>query len=556
MLVVLAGALYDALPLVPLVVALVWTLRYQKVADLSLAGSFSVAAGLSATMLGAGFGVFPSLLGGLLVGLSIGCLMGFAVNVLHTDSLLSGLIVLFISYAVSLGITQGTIPVQSDSNPFDVLLALERESSAPIWLHPYLNLVFIGVGALVVVGSIVIYRTEWGCAYRALEDQSGGKTFLRSLGVSPGILSAAGFAVAAVLASLSGILVTLRDGQATSSLGLDSLVEVIPAYVLGIALFEKRAQLSHKFDVSGGRSVLSIMSLVLTRSQRLVSVFPAPIAASFGVVLFFVIINAAQRLTGVSWLPRVFIGLSIMVILGFRPMLAAQVRERSQSKATTIVPEGDKLVVGNLTVAYPTVSGPLQVFDGFSMEAYRGRVTQIVGRNGSGKSTLLLAIIDAIESTGSFEIPVLSLDPQRRAKRESLIAYVPQHAHKSVASILSIAEHVALARAGRRPSLIRFWEKTADIGIQRMDLEGLSVDYRAQLGWLSGGEARRVLLELLEERANAPLVVVLDEPFSHLDSVGRELCKATIKRFRNNGHVVLLVDHGNYIDADERIILN
>jgi len=556
MLVVLAGALYDALPLVPLVVALVWTLRYQKVADLSLAGSFSVAAGVSAAALGAGLGVVPSLLCGLLVGLSIGCLMGLAVNVLRADSLMSGLIVLFISYAASLGITQGTIPVQSDSNPFDVLLALEREMSAPIWLHPYLNSVFIGIGALIVAISIAIFSTEWGCAYRALEDQDGGKTFLRSLGVSPAILSTIGFVVAAVLASLSGILVTLRDGQATSSLGLDSLVEVIPAYVLGIALFERRAQLSQKFDIRVGKSVLSIISFSLTRMQRFVSAFPAPIAASFGVVLFFVIINAAQRYTGVTWLPRVLIGLSIMVILGFRPMLAAQVRKRVQSTATTIVPDGDRLIVSDLAVAYPTVSGPLQVFNNFSMEAHRGQVTQIVGRNGSGKSTLLLAIVDAVESSGTFQIPVSNQTKNNHVRRESLVAYVPQHAHKTVASTLSIEEHAALARAGKNPSFTNLWKNTAKQGIRDMSLGGISVESKAQMGWLSGGEARRVLLELLEARRNAPIVVILDEPFSHLDRVGRDLCIASIERFKASGHIVLLVDHGDHIEADARIVLS
>ncbi len=557
MLVVVLGALYDALPLVPLVVALVWTLRFQKVADLSLAGSFSIAAGLSAFLLDAGLGVFLSITAGLLVGAIIGLLMGLVVNAFRIDSLLSGLIVLFISYAVSLGITQGTVPVPSASNPLDFLLVMERSSGVPIWAHPYLNLVFLGVGSIAIIGSIAIFGSEWGCAYRALEDQVGGVAYLRSLGLSPSRLSSTGFVLAAILSSTSGMLIMLRDGQATSSLGIDSIIEVIPAYVLGIALFEKRAQLAVTRETRGkGKWLASKMAGVSNSVHERLATFPAPLAASLGVVVFFFIINVAQRYTGITWLPRVLIGLAIVLALGLRPLLANSTRKRRQAASTKVVPRGSDLIISNLSVSYPTLSGPLRVLDEWGMAAKSGHVVKISGRNGSGKSTLLLAIADKVDSDGEFTIPIAESGDSSSKARESLVAYIPQHAHSSIARTLSVAEHATLAFSGTSPSIFRKWAKTSVLATNKLNLDGINLDYQSKMDWLSGGELRRVLLGLLRARKSPPIVITLDEPFSHLDEDGRTLCKQAIKDYAAKGHIMLLIDHGDYVEADDVVFVD
>ncbi|MCB1047767.1 MAG: hypothetical protein KDC10_11280, partial [Calditrichaeota bacterium] len=389
MLLVFLGALYDSLPLIPLALGLVWTLRYQQIADLSLAGSFSIGAGVAAAMLAAGHGVVLALLAGLLVGVLVGLFMTLTVNVLRIEPLMSGLLVLFVSYAVSLGITQGTITIPSEHNPLEALLNLERTAGFALWMHPYLNLVFLLIGSILIGVSIFVFKSEWGCAFRALEDQSGGKAYLSSLGVSAGALSTTGFVVAALLASISGMLVAMRDGQATSSLGLDSLIEVIPAYVLGIALFEKRPRRIGGNRGHGGKSETTWTQGYLHSVLNTISSFSAPVASAMGIVLFFVIINAAQRWTGISWLPRVVIGVFIMLLLGLRPALDAWKRRRTQRRATQVVQEGRNLIIKDLTVAYATINGPLQVLDGLNLEATPGTVTLISGRNGCGKSTML-----------------------------------------------------------------------------------------------------------------------------------------------------------------------
>jgi len=554
MLIVLFGAIYDALPLIPLAIGLVWTLRYQKVADLSLAGSFAISAGVTASLLHSGHDPIVSIVCGIFIGMCIGLLMGFSVNILRIDALMAGLIVLFIAYAISLGITQGTVSIPNQGNPLTHMVNLERSSDLPYWVHPILNPLFLFVGVLAISISSLVFSSEWGCAYRALEDQIPGMTFLRSLGISSGRMSTIGFIVAATLASISGILVALRDGQATSSLGLDILIEIIPAYLLGGAIFEKKPNL--KFLETNDISKSWNQRLRSASNQIFIGVkFASPsIAAGLGVVIFFVVVNAAQRWTGIPWLPRVVIGVTILGALGGRPAIQQWLRSKRQNNSTTTLSLGNSLEVSDLTVSYPTIEGRLDVLNNMAFSASPGSIVLISGPNGSGKTTFLKALTDQIDSFGDFKIPVN--DSQKLSKnqlyRSELVAFIPQHAALATAGSLSIAEHAALSHSGRSLSIFRRWRSTADIAVPLLQISDVTRDPNVLLKWLSGGQIRRVLLGLIRTRQKQPIVVAMDEPYSHLDLEGQRQCTKLIEEYAENNGIVLLVDHGSHVQSSNK----
>ena len=168
------GVLRDALPLVPIALALVWTLRYQRIADFSLAGSFSAAAGMTAFLVERGLSPILAVGVGLLIGMAVALLMALSIHVLKLEALLASIVVLFIVYALSLMVTQGTITIEDRANPLNVIRSFERSLSWPD--TSFETALFLLLAILSAWATDRLLFSEWGSAFRALEDSNGGWT--------------------------------------------------------------------------------------------------------------------------------------------------------------------------------------------------------------------------------------------------------------------------------------------------------------------------------------------------------------------------------------------
>lgn len=171
----------------------------------------------------------------------------------------------------------------------------------------------------------------------------------------------------------------------------------------------------------------------------------------------------------------------------------------------------------------------------------RGSLTGILGPNGCGKTTLL-KLLSGVLRPGSGSISLGGRDVTRIPARELArhVAVVPQETHP--AFDYTVIEMVLM---GRHPHLRAFQlEGPADLAIARDALLATGTHHLADRLYmsLSGGEKQRVVIA--SALAQAPEVLLLDEPTASLD-LGYQLEVASLLARLNaeRGMTMVLATH-------------
>jgi iron complex transport system ATP-binding protein len=151
---------------------------------------------------------------------------------------------------------------------------------------------------------------------------------------------------------------------------------------------------------------------------------------------------------------------------------------------------------------------------GISCEIPEGRWTAVVGPNGAGKSTLLKLLSGVLPpSAGRVRFRGRELSEWGRRKLARELAVVAQEAPPRVP--LTVREFTEM---GRNPYL-QPWAALSAGDRQAVEAALRSTELLPlvdrQLGELSGGELQRA--KLARALAQAPSVILLDEPTAHLD---------------------------------------
>ena len=186
------------------------------------------------------------------------------------------------------------------------------------------------------------------------------------------------------------------------------------------------------------------------------------------------------------------------------------------------------LDVRDLTVQY---NGEPAI-DHISFSIYPGDRVAIIGPNGAGKSTLLKAALGLIRyQSGDIR---LNIEPEQ-------IGYVPQYEDVNWTFPVTVRDVVMMGcarqigwfRAPRREQ----WQ-LVDEALRRVGMSDLS---RRQVGELSGGQRRRVFIaRALAQQAE---LLILDEPFSGVDTSVQADLMAVLERLNADGLTILLSTH-------------
>jgi len=226
-------------------------------------------------------GFTMSLLGGLGVGLAAG---------LVAAALIVGVgLPPFIATLGVMGITRGLAFIITEGRYIDVSAHLPpnwRPLGVPIdWVAPAFMVV------LALVFQFLMKDFQWG---RAVFAVGGNETAARYSGIRVGRVKLHVYLVSAVLAALSGVILTLSQGQAKADLATGYELDIIASAVVGGA------------SLAGGRG--SVVGAVL------------------GTLIFGVLRNALPQIPGATFYDRLIVGLVVVSIVVMDQLL---VRKRT-----------------------------------------------------------------------------------------------------------------------------------------------------------------------------------------------------------------------------------
>jgi ABC-2 type transport system ATP-binding protein len=194
---------------------------------------------------------------------------------------------------------------------------------------------------------------------------------------------------------------------------------------------------------------------------------------------------------------------------------------------------GTVLKLENLTVAYPLgFKKEKAVIEDISLDIGKGRILGLLGPNGAGKTTLIKTIMGLINAKKG---KVLIFDKPISSSIKKRIGYMPEIANfywfltpKETLKMLG-----ALSGVSRKGLLGR---------IKRvLEITGLSEEDNKLIKNFSKGMSER--LNMAQAILHDPELLILDEPFSGLDPLGRIHMRNILSELKKEGKTILLSSH-------------
>ncbi|MED2764220.1 ABC transporter ATP-binding protein [Bacillus thuringiensis] len=180
----------------------------------------------------------------------------------------------------------------------------------------------------------------------------------------------------------------------------------------------------------------------------------------------------------------------------------------------------------------------------FSMELQAGECVGLIGPNGAGKSTLIKVISDIIHPTAGEVL----LNGIKISKMKSEIGYLPQypnffHWMTARETLTFMGQLSGLKKEELSKSIPKILEKV-----------GLKDEENAKVSTFSGGMKQR--LGIAQALLHKPSLIVMDEPVSALDPIGRREVLNLIEEIKKDT-TILLSTHilGDAEEICERFVI-
>ena len=191
-----------------------------------------------------------------------------------------------------------------------------------------------------------------------------------------------------------------------------------------------------------------------------------------------------------------------------------------------------------------------KVLDNVNLEIQEGEIIAIVGKNGCGKSTLG-KLIAGILPLKQGSITIDELDSKNKKKEQEIrnkIGIVFQNPENQIV-FSNIKDEISFALKGLNKEEIanrvqQALEKVDMLQVREQDLYNLSL-----------GQKQRVMIA--EVLAKNPKYIILDEPTTMIDSLGKEKIYQIIRNLKKQGYTLICITNlaDEILLADRTLIL-
>ncbi|WP_219418189.1 branched-chain amino acid ABC transporter ATP-binding protein/permease [Pseudonocardia nigra] len=386
----------------------------------------------------------------------------------------------------------------------------------------YTVVVVVAIGWFAVLRNIVVSRH--GVAFRVLKQSP---VLASSVGISVFRMKLLGYAIGAFPAGLAGALFANLDLYISpEAFGFTLATTVLAASILGGS--------TSVYGAAVGAAIMQLGPNQSTEFQQYALVFHGAFLVLGGVLL-----------SG---------GLAKL----FRGLVARLDRAAGLTGPPPTDPGAREVDLPALRGATLAASGVSKSFGGnqalreVTLRAEPGRVTALIGPNGSGKTTLL-NMICGFYRTDAGRIGVGDTEVQRLAPhRVARVGVARTFQTPSLPAGVSVLEAVAsgrylrqrasmLAAVLRTPGFRRVRDADRAEAERVLDLVGMAHLRDAEAVSLPLGMRR--LLEVARALVAEPRVLLLDEAASGMDEDEVDRLAALIRRIRDAGGTVVLVEH-------------
>ncbi len=194
----------------------------------------------------------------------------------------------------------------------------------------------------------------------------------------------------------------------------------------------------------------------------------------------------------------------------------------------------------------------VRALDHVSLTINRREFVAIIGQSGSGKSTLMnmLGCLD-VPTSGTYildgkDVSTLTDDEQSDIRNKE-IGFVFQ-GFNLIANLTAL-ENVELPLIYRGVGV----RERRELAERALEIVGLGNRSSHRPAEMSGGQQQRVAIA--RAIAQAPPIILADEPTGNLDSGSTKEIMGILKRLHEEGRTVILITHDNEIAASAKRII-